>query len=341
MLTVLSRSHLRKSSLQPLLVALLAVWAGAASAQSYGVALSGSQVVAGSSALAAPQHGTVINAPFKNGPITVPLAKWASSVSTSAAGSGLLTLDPSLRLHFDVSLGGLGSSETSAHIHVGDPGTNGSTLFSLPLGTTKTGVLGPLTTEQVADLNAGRWYVDIHTSASPAGELRGQMVQASVFQGLPHIPLPNSTLSLSGAGLVALPIDPNGEFGFLVILPSVRSWEATRVDFIDPQTAPAGAFRETILRGTVDGGEEQFLVKSRMEVESSVLLLTGGFGRSGEMTTTLLCQGQVVNPNAGPGPYSSLVERCPSTGWVEHYEGDDKGETKCDTGPKPVEPKPT
>ena len=33
-----------------------------------------------------------------------------------------------------------------------------------------------LTPTQVADLMAGKWYVNIHTAKNPGGEIRGQMM---------------------------------------------------------------------------------------------------------------------------------------------------------------------
>ena len=32
-----------------------------------------------------------------------------------------------------------------------------------------------LTPTQVADLSAGKWYVNLHTAANPGGEIRGQV----------------------------------------------------------------------------------------------------------------------------------------------------------------------
>ncbi len=32
-----------------------------------------------------------------------------------------------------------------------------------------------LTDAQIADLEAGKWYVNLHTAAHPAGEIRGQV----------------------------------------------------------------------------------------------------------------------------------------------------------------------
>ena len=34
----------------------------------------------------------------------------------------------------------------------------------------------PLTAAQVADLMAGKWYVNIHTAANKGGEIRGQLM---------------------------------------------------------------------------------------------------------------------------------------------------------------------
>ena len=34
-----------------------------------------------------------------------------------------------------------------------------------------------LTDAQIADLEAGKWYVNVHTAANPGGEIRGQVTQ--------------------------------------------------------------------------------------------------------------------------------------------------------------------
>ncbi len=35
-----------------------------------------------------------------------------------------------------------------------------------------------LTTDQIKDLLAGRYYVNVHTARNPAGEIRGQITKA-------------------------------------------------------------------------------------------------------------------------------------------------------------------
>jgi len=67
---------------------------------------------------------------------------------------------------------------TAAHIHVGGPGENGRPV--VPLETPEGGTAGgcaQVTPEVSAALlaNPGGYYVNVHTSAFPQGEIRGQL----------------------------------------------------------------------------------------------------------------------------------------------------------------------
>jgi hypothetical protein len=66
---------------------------------------------------------------------------------------------------------------TIAHIHRGAKGANGPVIvpldkkgdtYSVPAGR-------KLTPEQIADLKAGRLYVNVHTDRNKGGEVRGQL----------------------------------------------------------------------------------------------------------------------------------------------------------------------
>jgi hypothetical protein len=72
------------------------------------------------------------------------------------------------------------SSITSGHIHKGTAGTNGSVVFPFtalvsPISYTS----APLNAEQEADLMANLYYVNLHSSAFTAGEIRGQLVKGT------------------------------------------------------------------------------------------------------------------------------------------------------------------
>ena len=98
---------------------------------------------------------------------------------STASGQGTLRLEAGNMLSFDITLGGLHGGETEAAVHgPARAGANAGVLFGLPLGNSKTGTLGPLAPQQLADLEAGLWYIAIHTSHHPNGEIRGQIRNA-------------------------------------------------------------------------------------------------------------------------------------------------------------------
>jgi hypothetical protein len=64
---------------------------------------------------------------------------------------------------------------TAAHIHTGAVGVNGPITIPLePFGTTMTGSAA-VTPAMVADLEGGLWYINVHSTVYPDGEIRGQL----------------------------------------------------------------------------------------------------------------------------------------------------------------------
>jgi len=108
--------------------------------------------------------------------------KGASEVppaDTKGSGSVTATFDTaSKKLTWKGTVSGLSGPATAAHFHAGEAGKNGGVAVPIA-GADKGSFEGSatLTDEQAADLMAGKWYVNVHTAANKAGEVRGQMAK--------------------------------------------------------------------------------------------------------------------------------------------------------------------
>jgi hypothetical protein len=99
------------------------------------------------------------------------------------------------------------AAATLAHIHRAPGGVNGPVELDLgPVGPSMVGVrdLGPA---RAADARRGLWYVNVHTAASPKGELRGQLIApgetlfTAILTGAEETPPVASTAS-GGVGFI-------------------------------------------------------------------------------------------------------------------------------------------
>ena len=108
--------------------------------------------------------------------------------SLTATGTGSLVLNPTNNtITCSVTFSNLTGPAIAAHIHLAPPGVAGPIIIPLTLGaggpygaatTPATCSAGtpPLTADQVNALYQGNLYFNVHTSANPAGEGRGQIV---------------------------------------------------------------------------------------------------------------------------------------------------------------------
>jgi len=71
----------------------------------------------------------------------------------------------------------LSGPATAAHFHSGEAGKNGGVAVPMAPATSPLDGSATLTDAQEADLLAGKLYVNIHTAANKAGEIRGQLVR--------------------------------------------------------------------------------------------------------------------------------------------------------------------
>ena len=95
--------------------------------------------------------------------------------NSTATGIAKLTFNNTTKI-FTITVTHNIASPTGGHIHLGAAGTNGSVVFpftSLTSPITLTSIA--LTAAQEADLKANLYYVNIHTTAFPGGEIRGQL----------------------------------------------------------------------------------------------------------------------------------------------------------------------
>ena len=96
-------------------------------------------------------------------------------VSSSGKGTATASLDSNTKtLTWTVDYSGLSGPATAAHIHgPADPGANAGIVvpFSGNLASPIKGS-ATLTDAQIAQLEAGKWYVNIHTEANKPGEIR-------------------------------------------------------------------------------------------------------------------------------------------------------------------------
>lgn len=129
--------------------------------------------------------------------------------TASGFGSGILTGAPGAYI-FNYSVNySLTSPLSNAHIHTGVTGSNGSVVHPLDglgaqIGTTSGTFTGdwrfddaanPLTNVLAATMMNNGTYFNIHTTANPGGQIRGQIIA---------VPEPGSIALLAGLGMTGL-----------------------------------------------------------------------------------------------------------------------------------------
>jgi hypothetical protein len=97
-----------------------------------------------------------------------------------ATGTGFLRLDTDTGdVEYNLGYEGLSAPETVSHIHgAAAECVNAGVVAGLPLGESKIGTTN-FTAQQQADLIGGRYYVNVHTTNFPAGEIRGQILRTA------------------------------------------------------------------------------------------------------------------------------------------------------------------
>jgi CHRD domain len=99
---------------------------------------------------------------------------------SKGTGTAEVTYDTATKtLSWTVNFDGLTGPATMAHFHgPAAPGANASVALMIATNPTSPAKgTATLTDAQAADLQEGRWYINIHTAANRGGEIRGQVVK--------------------------------------------------------------------------------------------------------------------------------------------------------------------
>ena len=97
--------------------------------------------------------------------------------ASTATGDATLTFNTTTKI-FTLAVTHTIASPTNGHIHKAAVGVSGGVIFPFASFTSPISYTSPaLDATQEADLNAGLYYVNIHTAAFPNGEIRGQLIK--------------------------------------------------------------------------------------------------------------------------------------------------------------------
>jgi CHRD domain-containing protein len=104
-------------------------------------------------------------------------AKLAGAAGVKGTGEVQAMLDGKT-FTYSATYSGLTGPVVAAHFHKAPaPGGNGPPVVPAKASPSPIKGAATLTDAQIADLNAGKWYFNIHTAANPNGEIRGTVTK--------------------------------------------------------------------------------------------------------------------------------------------------------------------
>jgi hypothetical protein len=162
-------------------------------------------------------------------------------VETDAVGVGRFELSDDLsELSYYVAVDNI-ANITASHLHTAQPGQNGGvahTLFAgsgtFEPGSPITDVL-PIDAQSVLDLISGNYYVNVHTTNTPSGEIRGQVIGVSPFAAMlaGDQEVPPVTTGASGRAVLAVN-DEATELVYRVMVNNIEGITASHIHKAPP-----------------------------------------------------------------------------------------------------------
>ncbi len=154
--------------------------------------------------------------------------------AVDGAGTGTATIKvgrTSGSISGTLTVTGLTGDVNAAHIHTAEAGNNGGVIIQLEMGANNTLSIPDgtvLDANQLADLLAGKTYFNVHTTANPAGEVRGQIIPDThklirvTLNGDNTVPQIPATTTASGIGYITINMTGNREI--------IANFTATNLD---------------------------------------------------------------------------------------------------------------
>ncbi len=142
-------------------------------------------------------------------------AQESPPASSPSQGVAFVTYNKTTKmLCYSMSFSPLAGTELVAHIHgpaqpgpCGTDACNGTVLLDItggtgpsPVGNPKAGCVGPLSKDDLKNLNKGLLYFNIHTTMFPLGEIRGQIFPIAGLQYKKAVAISGAVVSPSPSG---------------------------------------------------------------------------------------------------------------------------------------------
>ena len=122
---------------------------------------------------------------------------------SEGTGTAKATLDTATKsFSYQVTFDKLSGPATAAHFHgPAAPGKNAGVVVPIDGQNPTSPASGSatLTDQQIKDLEAGKWYVNVHTAANPGGEIRGQVLRGKATASAK--PMKGSTMPMKGGAM--------------------------------------------------------------------------------------------------------------------------------------------